>query len=405
MLHPLQVCTKQYQALTRCAKISVQHESNTTRLRYAIPTCKLSRRPSHSKNAPAASTRAAGGRLRAAAGDLERWTHSRSAPQIAFPFSGAAARRHMTPRSRGCDHSGAVRQFVEARCAAHVLFHRRSGAPGSDASPRPGGPKNRYKAACNDIDGCVPFRYSAVCNGMEIEMGRPPIGKTAMTGAERVRRYRRKHGTDKPVTKRAVPVTKPTGPDHAALVRELAQLKAELAQAKPLFEAELAQAKAQAMALVETELAQGQAKAGADVTRLEAEIAALRDENYAFRVELEARNRVFKTRAGGGLTNAQYRLLQKLGHPDDPLSEKNKNEAIRLINQLRYVLCNEAELPSMDPKKYSTQAQRLWARRQEEIKEVKRHTKRRSQPKPSPRSPKGLPKTQPRCFGKKDQTP
>jgi hypothetical protein len=40
---------------------------------------------------------------------------------------------------------------------------------------------------------------------MEIEMGRPPIGKRAMTGAERVRRYRLKHGTDKPaksVTKR-----------------------------------------------------------------------------------------------------------------------------------------------------------------------------------------------------------
>ena len=33
-------------------------------------------------------------------------------------------------------------------------------------------------------------------------MGRPPIGKRAMTGAERVRRYRLKHSTDKPVTKR-----------------------------------------------------------------------------------------------------------------------------------------------------------------------------------------------------------
>jgi hypothetical protein len=28
-------------------------------------------------------------------------------------------------------------------------------------------------------------------------MGRPPIGKVAMTGAERVRRYREKHGIDK----------------------------------------------------------------------------------------------------------------------------------------------------------------------------------------------------------------
>ena len=29
-------------------------------------------------------------------------------------------------------------------------------------------------------------------------MGRPPFGKVAMTGAERVRRFRIKHGTDKP---------------------------------------------------------------------------------------------------------------------------------------------------------------------------------------------------------------
>jgi hypothetical protein len=36
-------------------------------------------------------------------------------------------------------------------------------------------------------------------------MGRPPIGKAAMTSAERVRRHRAKHGTGKPVTK---PVTK-----------------------------------------------------------------------------------------------------------------------------------------------------------------------------------------------------
>jgi hypothetical protein len=67
---------------------------------------------------------------------------------------------------------------------------------------------------------------------METTMGRPPIGKVAMTGAERVRRYRHKHGTDKLVTKPAPPVTKPTGPDHDALVQELAQAKQELAAAK-----------------------------------------------------------------------------------------------------------------------------------------------------------------------------
>ena len=53
-------------------------------------------------------------------------------------------------------------------------------------------------------------------------MGRPPIGKVAMTGAERTRLYRLKHGTAKPVTKH---VTKPTSPDHAALAQELAAVK------------------------------------------------------------------------------------------------------------------------------------------------------------------------------------
>jgi hypothetical protein len=56
-------------------------------------------------------------------------------------------------------------------------------------------------------------------------MGRPPIGKTAMTGAERTRRYRARFRDSKPVTK-------PAGPDHDALVQELAQTKAALAQAK-----------------------------------------------------------------------------------------------------------------------------------------------------------------------------
>jgi hypothetical protein len=53
-------------------------------------------------------------------------------------------------------------------------------------------------------------------------MGRPPIGKTAMTGAERVRRYRLKHGTDKPVNAHEAKI--------AALKKELAQAKAAMTQ-------------------------------------------------------------------------------------------------------------------------------------------------------------------------------
>jgi hypothetical protein len=61
-------------------------------------------------------------------------------------------------------------------------------------------------------------------------MGRPPIGKTAMTDAERMRRYRLKHGKDKPVTKPRAPVTKQASPDHAALAKQLAQAKARIAE-------------------------------------------------------------------------------------------------------------------------------------------------------------------------------
>jgi hypothetical protein len=57
-------------------------------------------------------------------------------------------------------------------------------------------------------------------------MGRPSIGKVAMTGAERTRLYRLKHSAAKPVTK---PVTT-LGTDAAALEQELAQAKARIAE-------------------------------------------------------------------------------------------------------------------------------------------------------------------------------
>jgi uncharacterized small protein (DUF1192 family) len=76
-------------------------------------------------------------------------------------------------------------------------------------------------------------------------MGRPPIGKSAMTDAERMRRYRLKHGKGKPVTK---PVTKPAGPDHDVLVQELAQARARIADAAAeiaVLKAELARERKQ----------------------------------------------------------------------------------------------------------------------------------------------------------------
>jgi hypothetical protein len=64
-------------------------------------------------------------------------------------------------------------------------------------------------------------------------MGRRPIGKVAMTAAERVQRWRQKHGLDKP---------KPASRPDAALVQELAQAKArvaELEKANTALKAEL----------------------------------------------------------------------------------------------------------------------------------------------------------------------
>ena len=63
-------------------------------------------------------------------------------------------------------------------------------------------------------------------------MGRPPIGKVAMSGAERTRLYRLKLAATKPVTK---PVTKPSTADA-----ELAAAKARIAELQATHNADTA---------------------------------------------------------------------------------------------------------------------------------------------------------------------
>jgi hypothetical protein len=101
-------------------------------------------------------------------------------------------------------------------------------------------------------------------------MGRPPIGKTAMTDAERMRRYRLKHGADKPGTK---PVTKPAGADTNALVQELAQAKVRIAE----LERELTSEREQREA-AETNAAKAAPRDNKDalIAELEEEIQGLR---------------------------------------------------------------------------------------------------------------------------------
>src|SRR5262245_35838901 len=122
-------------------------------------------------------------------------------------------------------------------------------------------------------------------------MGRPPIGKVAMTSTERSRRRRAGLAANSAATKPVEPATKPQGkperdppgPDPAALAQAKAriiELERALAQANALERA-LAQAKARLKA------------AGDDIAALE-----------------KARGRKFI------LKRADYRLLLKCLHPD-----------------------------------------------------------------------------------------
>ena len=59
------------------------------------------------------------------------------------------------------------------------------------------------------------------------------------------------------------------------------------------------------------------------MARLEDEIVTLRDENEGFRIVLEMRNHVVKTRDGGGLTGAQYKKFEMVFHPDNSASKED----------------------------------------------------------------------------------
>jgi len=60
-------------------------------------------------------------------------------------------------------------------------------------------------------------------------MGRPPIGKSAMSAAERMRRWRVRHGVTKHVTKRKSAETAPLGRDIERLKAKIAELEEQAA--------------------------------------------------------------------------------------------------------------------------------------------------------------------------------
>lgn len=201
-------------------------------------------------------------------------------------------------------------------------------------------------------------------------MGRPPIGKTAMTDAERMRRYRLRRGKDEPVTKH---VTKQASaaPADEALVKEVAVAKAEIAALK----AELART----VAVEESD-----------------EIAALRDEVFALKTTLEAYANVIQTREGI-YTRAQFTKITKSTHPDTRKSvdDETANAAFRLVWSRRYALVSEAEMPTKGDR-LSLQERKDHAARQKRRAKAKREAslaKRRGQNKPSPKPVKDLSKT------------
>jgi hypothetical protein len=166
-------------------------------------------------------------------------------------------------------------------------------------------------------------------------VGRPPIGARAMTAAEKQRRYRERKFGNKP------PVTKPSAAD------------------------------------------------GARVSVLEAEAAALRDQIITLKMELEAWTNVVKARTGA-MTRATFNLVLSCLHADSrqSASDDKLHRAFLAFNRLRYVLCNEAEMPTgnhrltveeLNARRRMTEAQRAEAR-----------AARRRRPRRSPTAPRQL---------------
>jgi hypothetical protein len=123
-------------------------------------------------------------------------------------------------------------------------------------------------------------------------VGRPPIGEVAMTGAERVRRYRLRRG-----------VTKVTKLDPDA--EDIRALKAELAAARQM-----------GSALRET-------------------ISILREALEATRNELRSRDRFSAAVGSGrGMSVEAHRTIMKALHPDYRPSEADRAEACKAFNNL-----------------------------------------------------------------------
>ena len=161
-------------------------------------------------------------------------------------------------------------------------------------------------------------------------MGRKPIGKIAMTHAERTRKYREKHGLDKPAAKPAPASTAP-------LEARIRELEAELAAAK----ARIDELRAERLAFRFGSKRRGEAKPKAEKPPLppdeerERTIKALRTEVRNLKAERRHLTEHFNSKIAdkGGMNFPTMTAIAKCLHPDHAPSEAEREAAFKLFSQ------------------------------------------------------------------------
>ena len=173
-------------------------------------------------------------------------------------------------------------------------------------------------------------------------MGRPPIGKVAMTSTERVHRFRAKHRTGKPETKHE---TKQSAAEIAALKQRIAELERR-------GEGQLTPGRRESRENPFTEVGGLRAEIGklkSDIAKLkmalqeEPDVAKLRKKVVEQQVEMASLRRVMKKIAK---ERDQYkaRVKPKYREARHLLTRKSHNVIINALHADRLKQCDPAEL-------------------------------------------------------------
>jgi hypothetical protein len=198
-------------------------------------------------------------------------------------------------------------------------------------------------------------------------MGRPPIGRKAMTGAERIRRFREKHRVVKTVTK---PVTKLDGADAgkvAALEAKIVVLEGLLADARNQGGDPAVLSKSGRERL-DAAIRHHKKRLDREFSwRLHEESVRWMEEMRIPSMEKEWKHviKMLENRRGH-LTRAQFNLIRACIHPDANMTEKKRNEAFNMISNLELLLVKDSDpaftLPDWDELEAQVRAKRAAAR-------------------------------------------